>query len=346
MTLGPLMVDVAGKTLTPEDREVLRHPLVGSVILFTRNYEDPAQLAALVADIRGLRTPPLLVAVDHEGGRVQRFRSGFSVLPPARRIGLEYELNAKQGVELAHAMGWLMAAELRAVGIDFSFAPCVDLDYGVSEVIGDRAYHADAEIVSRLSLAVMQGMRQAGMAATAKHFPGHGAVVADSHLALPVDRRELADLVADMLPYRRLIPNDLAAVMMAHVLFPAVDGVPASFSRRWVGEVLRGELDFRGVVFADDLTMEGASAVGGVVARAEAALEAGCDVLPVCNRRASVVELIDGLKSRPGPASQLRILRMRGRDAPDREALLASREYRQGRDWLARCERPPELVLS
>jgi beta-N-acetylhexosaminidase len=346
MTLGPLMVDVAGKTLTPEDRELLRHPLVGSVILFTRNYEDPAQLAALVADIRGLRTPALLVAVDHEGGRVQRFRSGFSVLPPARRIGLEYELNAKQGMELAHAMGWLMAAELRAVGIDFSFAPCVDLDYGVSEVIGDRAYHADAEIVSRLSLAVMQGMRQAGMAATAKHFPGHGAVVADSHLALPVDRRELPDLAADMLPYRRLIPNDLAAVMMGHVLFPAVDSVPASFSRRWVGEVLRGELDFRGVVFADDLTMEGASAVGGVVARAEAALEAGCDVLPVCNRRASVVELIDGLKSRPGPASQLRIVRMRGRDAPDREALLASHEYRQGRDWLARCQRPPELVLS
>jgi beta-N-acetylhexosaminidase len=346
MTLGPLMVDVAGKTLTPEDRELLRHPLVGSVILFTRNYEDPAQLAALVADIRGLRSPPLLVAVDHEGGRVQRFRSGFSVLPPARRIGLEYELDAKQGAELAHAMGWLMAAELRAVGIDFSFAPCVDLDYGVSEIIGDRAYHCDAEIVSRLSLAVMQGMRQAGMAATAKHFPGHGAVVADSHLALPVDRRELSDLTADLLPYRRLIPNDLAAVMMGHVLFPAVDSVPASFSRRWVGEVLRGELDFRGVVFADDLTMEGASAMGGVVARAEAALEAGCDVLPVCNRRASVVELIDGLKSRPGPASQLRILRMRGRDAPDREALLASPEYRQSREWLARCERPPELVLS
>lgn len=346
MTLGPLMVDVAGKTLTPEDRELLRHPLVGSVILFTRNYEGPAQLAALVADIRALRTPPLLVAVDHEGGRVQRFRSGFSVLPPARRIGLEYDLDATQGLQLAHAMGWLMAAELRAVGVDFSFAPCVDLDYGVSEIIGDRAYHANAENVARLSLAVMQGMRQAGMAATAKHFPGHGAVVADSHLALPVDRRELTDLAADLLPYRRLIPNDLAAVMMGHVLFPAVDQVPASFSRRWVGEVLRGELDFRGVVFADDLTMEGASAMGGVVARAEAALEAGCDVLPVCNRRASVVELIDGMKSRPGPASQMRILRMRGRDAPDREALIASREYRECRDWLARCERPPELVLS
>ncbi|MFO1504703.1 MAG: beta-N-acetylhexosaminidase [Steroidobacteraceae bacterium] len=346
MTLGPLMVDVAGKTLTPEDRDLLRHPLVGSVILFTRNYEDPEQLAALVADIRGVRAPPLLVAVDHEGGRVQRFRKGFSVIPPARRIGLEYDLDQKQGLALARAMGWLMAAELRAFGIDFSFAPCVDLDFGASEIIGDRAYHADAETVSRLALSVMQGMRQAGMAATAKHFPGHGAVVADSHLALPVDRRELADLAADMLPYRRLIPNDLAAVMMGHVLFPAVDSVPASFSRRWVTEILRGDLDFRGVVFADDLTMEGAATMGGVVARAEAALAAGCDVLPVCNRRESVVELLDGLRHKPGPASQLRILRMRGREAPDRPTLIASREYQQCRNWLARCERPPELVLS
>jgi beta-N-acetylhexosaminidase len=346
MTLGPLMVDVAGKVLTPEDRELLRHPLVGSVILFTRNYENPEQLAALVDDIRALRSPPLLVAVDHEGGRVQRFRSGFSVLPAARRIGKEFDLNPEQGIAMARSIAWLMAAELRALHIDFSFAPCVDLDYGVSEIIGDRAFHANPEHVARLALATVQGMRQAGMAATAKHFPGHGAVVADSHLALPVDRRELADLAADLLPYRRLIPNDLAAVMMGHVLFPAVDSVPASFSRRWVSEILRGEFDFRGVVFADDLTMEGASAMGGVVERAEAALEAGCDVLPVCNRRASVIAVLDGLKSMPGPASALRILRMRGKDAPDRATLLASREYTECRDWLARCERPPELTLS
>ncbi|MEO8314988.1 MAG: beta-N-acetylhexosaminidase [Pseudomonadota bacterium] len=346
MTLGPLMIDVAGKALTPEDRDVLRHPLVGSVILFTRNYDNPEQLAALVNDIRALRSPPLLVAVDHEGGRVQRFRNGFSALPPARRVGLEFDLNQQQGLAMARSIAWLMAAELRALHIDFSFAPCVDLDYGVSEIIGDRAYHANPENVARLALAAMQGMRQAGMAATAKHFPGHGAVVADSHLALPVDRRGLADLAPDLLPYRRLIPNELAAVMMGHVLFPAVDDVPASFSRRWVGEVLRGELDFRGVVFADDLTMEGASVMGGVVARADAALAAGCDVLPVCNRRASVIELVDGLKSQPGPASQMRILRMRGKDAPDRAALLASREYRECRDWLARCDRPPELTLS
>jgi beta-N-acetylhexosaminidase len=346
VTLGPLMVDVAGKTLTPEDREVLRHPLVGSVILFTRNYDNPDQLAALVADIRGVRSPPLLVAVDHEGGRVQRFRAGFSVLPPMRRVGQEYDLDPNQGVAMARALNWLMAAELRAVGIDYSFAPCVDLDYGVSEVIGDRSFHRDPEVVAKLALAAVAGMREAGMAATAKHFPGHGAVVADSHLALPVDRRELADLTDDVLPYRRLIANELAAVMMAHVLFPAVDSVPASFSRFWVTDYLRGELGFRGVVFADDLTMEGASVIGGVVERAEAALAAGCDVLPVCNRREAVRQLLDGLRHVPGPASQARVRLMRGREAAGREQLLASTHYRQCREWLARCERPPELTLT
>jgi beta-N-acetylhexosaminidase len=346
MTLGPLMVDIAGRTLTPEDREVLAHPLIGSVILFTRNYESPEQLAALVAQIRGLRAPPLLVAVDHEGGRVQRFRDGFSVLPPMRRVGQEYDLDPKQGLAMARLLNWLMAAELRGLGIDFSFAPCVDLDYGVSEIIGDRAFHRDPEAVARLAVAAMTGMREAGMAATAKHFPGHGAVVADSHLALPVDRRELADLTADLLPYRRLIPNDLAAVMMAHVLFPAVDPLPASFSHRWVTEILRGELGFRGVVFADDLTMEGASVVGGIIERAEAALAAGCDVLPVCNRRDSVTALLDGMRTVPGPASQARVRLMRGREAPAREQLLASAPWRQGRDLLARCGRPPELTLT
>jgi beta-N-acetylhexosaminidase len=346
MTLGPLMVDIAGRELTAEDRDVLRHPLVGSVILFTRNYENLDQLAALVASIRALRSPPLLVAVDHEGGRVQRFRAGFSVLPPMRRVGQEYDLDTRQGLAMARALNWLMAAELRAVGIDFSFAPCVDLDYGVSEIIGDRAFHSDAQVVASLAIAAIGGMREAGMAATAKHFPGHGAVVADSHLALPVDRRELADLTQDMLPYRRLIANELAAVMMAHVLFPQVDSVPASFSRRFVTGILRGDFDFRGVVFADDLTMEGASAVGGIVERAEAALAAGCDVLPVCNRRESVIALLDGLRSVPGPASQARIRLMRGREAMDRDALQASDAWRQAREWLQRCERPPELTLT
>ena len=205
MTLGCLMVDVAGRSLMPEDRDVLEHPLVGGVILFTRNYEHPAQLAALVAEIRAVRTPPLLVGVDHEGGRVQRFRSGFTPVPPMHRIGRAYDLDNARGRELAHETGWLIGAELRAVGVDLAFAPVVDLEYGVSEIIGDRAFHATPDTVAELAGALAAGMREAGMSATAKHFPGHGAVAADSHVALPVDRRELADLEPDLTPYRRLI---------------------------------------------------------------------------------------------------------------------------------------------
>lgn len=345
MTLGPLMVDVAGTSLTPEDREVLRHPLVGSVILFTRNYADPAQLQALVQDIKSVRHPTLLIGVDHEGGRVQRFRPGFTLLPAVRRIGRAFDADHKQGLAFARAMGWLMAAELRAVGIDFSFAPCVDLDYGVSEIIGDRAFHAKAGHVAQLAVAYAHGMHDAGMAATAKHFPGHGAVVADSHLALPIDRRRLADLEADLMPYRSLIANDLAAVMMAHVLFPEVDAVPASFSQRWIG-FLRQELGFKGVIFADDLKMEGAGAMGGIVARAEAALAAGCDVLPVCNDRQAVITLLDGLKSRPGPASQMRILRMRGRGGESRQTLWSSARHRAALDRLDRDAQSTSLPLA
>ena len=340
------MVDVAGPQLTAEDRELLRHPLVGSVILFTRNYVDVAQLRQLVADIKALRAPALLIGVDHEGGRVQRFRSGFSVLPPAARMGREFDLAPRQGLDLARRMAWLMAAELRVIGIDFSFAPCVDLDYGVSEVIGNRAFHAHSAAVGQLAVATLQGMREAGMAATAKHFPGHGAVVADSHLALPVDRRELPDLTADMAPYRRLIANDLAAVMMAHVLFPAIDSVPASFSRRWVGEVLRAELGFKGVVFADDLSMAGAGAMGDVIARAEAAMDAGCDILPVCNDRAAVVRLLDGLSTTPGPASQLRIRWMRGREGVLPASLSDHPQYAASLAALAYCQQAPVLQLD
>ncbi|HEX6571338.1 MAG TPA: beta-N-acetylhexosaminidase, partial [Steroidobacteraceae bacterium] len=239
MTLGPLMVDVAGTELNADDRRILAHPLVGAVILFTRNYESYAQLQRLVDEIRAVRTPPLLVTVDHEGGRVQRFREGFTVLPPQRAIGRLYDVDADAGRRLAWQCGWLLAAELRAVGIDMSFAPCIDLDYGVSEVIGDRAYHRDPEVVARLAVSCMQGMREAGMQATAKHFPGHGAVVADSHKALPVDRRPLSELGDELLPYRRLIANGLTSVMVAHVLFPEVDEAPAGFSSRWIHQELR-----------------------------------------------------------------------------------------------------------
>ena len=346
MTLGPLMVDVAGTELDAEEREMLRHPLVGSVILFTRNYADPQQLAALVAEIHSLRSPALIVGVDHEGGRVQRFRPGFSVLPSARRIGHEYDANPKAGLALARELGWLMAAELRAVGVDLSFAPCVDLDYGVSEVIGDRAFHARPAAVGELAVAYMHGMRDAGMIATAKHFPGHGAVVADSHHAVPVDRRALEDLEPDLAPYRLLIANGIAGVMVAHVVFPEIDSLPASVSRRWVRGVLRDELRFQGVVFTDDLSMRGAEAAGDVVTRAQLALEAGCDVLPVCNQRASVVALLDGLKERPDPASAMRLVRLRGRATADYATLRADARWQQSQQTLARCAAPPSLQLQ
>jgi beta-N-acetylhexosaminidase len=345
MTLGPLMIDLAGPRLEAEERELLRHPLVGGVILFTRNYIDPAQLGALVEAIHAQRSPPLLVAVDHEGGRVQRFREGFSRLPPARRLGYELDLDARGGLALARRMGWLMAAELRAYGVDLSFAPCVDLDYGVNEAIGDRAFHARADAVAQLAAAYMHGMRDAGMAATAKHFPGHGAVIADSHQALPVDRRELADLTDDLTPYRRLIDNGLPGVMVAHVQFPAVDQRPASTSQRWIRGILRGELRFQGAVFADDMSMGGAAAAGDVVTRAELALRAGCDMLPVCNDRPAVLALLDKLHVEPEPASALRIVRMRGRDGVSPHELRASGEWLAAQESLARTAAAPALTL-
>lgn len=314
MSLGPVMVDLAGIALEPGDREFLAHPQVGSVILFTRNYESPEQLGRLVADIHAVRSPPLLVAVDQEGGRVQRFRDGFTRLPPLAEIGRRYRANRGEGLAIARELGWLMAAELRAVGVDMSFAPCVDLDYGLSRVIGDRALHSDAAAVAELAVAYMLGMRDAGMAATAKHFPGHGAVAADSHVALPVDRREWPDLEADFAPYRRMIANGLPAVMVAHVVFPAVDELPASLSRRWIGGVLRGDLGFQGAIFADDLSMAGAAAFGGIGARGRLALEAGCDVLPVCNDRAAAVALLESLEAAPDPVSRMRLVRLHGRD--------------------------------
>ena len=346
MSLGPLMIDLEGSALSAVERELLRHPLVGGVLLFTRNYVEPAQLTALVEEIHAARSPAPIVAVDHEGGRVQRFRAGFSLLPPARRIGHEFDAAPKAGLALARQLGWLMAAELRAHGVDISFAPCVDLDLGVSEVIGDRAFHAQSEAVAQLAVAYVHGMRDAGMAATAKHFPGHGAVVADSHQTLPVDRRGLADLAGDLAPYRRLIANGLPAVMVGHLLFPAVDPAPASLSARWIRDVLRGQLRFQGVVFADDLSMGGAAAAyGDVVTRARQALAAGCDMLPVCNNRASVTELLDHLDTPVQPASSLRLVRLHGRAALGRAQLAASPEWGAARAALAAIESAPPLTL-
>jgi beta-N-acetylhexosaminidase len=340
------MIDLAGSHLTAEDRQLLQHPLVGGVILFTRNYIDSEQLVGLTSAIHAERTPRLIIAVDQEGGRVQRFKAGFSALPAARRIGHEFDLDPRAGLELARRLGWLMAAELRAHGVDLSFAPCVDLDYGASEVIGDRALHARSAVVAQLAVAYAHGMRDAGMAATAKHFPGHGAVVADSHLALPVDRRELADLQDDIAPYRLLITNGLAAVMAAHVVYPAVDALPASLSVRWIQEILRGELGFQGAVFSDDLSMGAAASAGDLATRARLALAAGCDMLPVCNDRAGVRTLLARLAPEPAPASQLRLVRMRAREGTSVAALQASLPWQQSREALARAMAPPALHLQ
>jgi beta-N-acetylhexosaminidase len=340
------MVDLRGVELDAEERELLLHPLVGSVILFTRNFVDRDQLTRLVAAIRAVRNPPLLVAVDHEGGRIQRFRQGFSLLPAARLIGRQYDLDRDAGVELARVSGWLMAAELRAFGIDLSFAPVTDLDYGLNEVIGDRAFHRSAEAVAMLASACMAGMRDAGMAATAKHFPGHGAVTADSHHTLPIDRRPYRDLEPDLLPYRRLIVNGLAAVMMAHIVYPEIDPLPASLSPFWVRTVLRGELRFHGAVFTDDLGMQGAAAKGSMIERATLALKAGCDVLPVCNDRAGLLTLLEGLKQSAEPAGFARLARLRGRPASVPQDLFASEEWRRCADAVARSFEAPKLRLD
>ncbi len=286
--LGPLMIDIAGTALTDLDRDRLRHRLVGGIILFSRNYVSTEQLTRLCAEIHALRTPRLLIAVDHEGGRVQRFREGFTRLPPMRRLGELWEVRRDQALATARAIGLVLGFELRRCGVDFSFTPVLDLDYGASSVIGDRAFHRDASVVAALAGALIDGLHEVGMAACGKHFPGHGFVAADSHIAVPVDGRSLEQLAEDMEPYRRL---SLDAVMPAHVIYPEVDGRPAGFSPVWLAK-LRDGFAFDGVIFSDDLSMEGASVAGGIVARADAAWNAGCDMLLVCNSPDAVGELL------------------------------------------------------
>lgn len=288
VSYGPLMIDVAGTALVDEERERLCHPLVGGVILFARNYADPKQLTALCADIHALREPPLVIAIDHEGGRVQRCHEGFTRVPAMRRLGAWWDREPRVATAAARAIGFTLAAELRACGVDLSFTPVLDLDYGASGVIGDRAFHRDPLAVTQLAGALIAGLREAGMACCGKHFPGHGFVAVDSHLAIPVDTRSYAELADDLLPYRHL---KLDAVMPAHVIFPAVDERPAGFSPIWIGK-LRDECGHRGVIFSDDLSMAGASVAGGIVGRAQAAWTAGCDMMPVCNKPETVTELL------------------------------------------------------
>jgi len=286
------MVDIEGAELSADDRELLAHPLVGGLILFTRNFVSVAQLEALIEDIRNAR-PGILIAVDHEGGRVQRFRQGFTRIPAMAAFGCLEKTSSAQGLALAYECGWLLASELLSVGIDFSFTPVLDIDYGYSAVIGDRSFGQEPERIAMLAEQLMRGMHEAGMPATGKHFPGHGFVTADSHLDIPRDERGLAALEdGDLKPFCHMINLGLDAIMPAHVIYEAVDTKPAGFSSVWLQDILRQRLKFDGVIFSDDLTMEGASVAGGYADRAKAAIAAGCDMLLVCNNRLGAKEVL------------------------------------------------------
>jgi len=347
MTLGPLMLDVAGCELCAADRELLEHPAVGGVILFARNFESPRQVSELVSDLHGLRDTHLLVAVDQEGGRVQRFREGFTRLPPVGCLGRIYDNDQQRARHLARVTGWLMATELRAVGVDISFAPVLDLDYGVSTIIGDRAMHKRPDVVAELAAAYQSGMHEAGMAATGKHFPGHGAVAADSHTDLPLDERRFEDIEQwDMVPFRRMIHYGLAAVMMAHIVYPRIDSQPAGFSRKWIQEVLRRHFHFQGLVFSDDLSMEGAACAGDFPSRAFAALEAGCDMVLVCNQPDEAARVADALIDHRDPVAGSRMARMHGRHPVDWDALHSDPRWEQAVAAVQGYEENPELDLD
>ncbi len=330
---GVLMLDLEGPVLTPEESEILLRPEVGGVILFARNYVAPQQLRELVASVREI-APGVLLAVDQEGGRVQRFGEGFLRLPPLRRVGECFESNPQQGVELARECGWAMAAEVLHYGLDFSFAPVLDLHNKASQVIGDRSFAADPNTVSELAHAYIGGMHDAGMAATGKHFPGHGSVAADSHHELPVDERGWEEIRNSDLQSFAACTDVLDAVMPAHVLFPAVDDKPAGFSKVWIQEKLRGELGFDGVVFSDDLSMDAAHSGGDIHARVDQALSAGCDMVLVCNDRAAALQAGEWLdKNGIGPCEKLAT--MRRRDDKGKESLYDSSRWQQASTAIA-----------
>lgn len=346
MSLGPVMVGLSGLTLLPEERDMLADPLVGGVILFSRNYESPEQVAQLTADIKALRSPGLLVAVDQEGGRVQRFRSGFTLLPAVATLGRRFDEDPDHARQLAELTGWLMAVELRSVGVDFSFAPVLDIGRKISRVIGDRAFHRDPEVVADLARNYVRGMKQAGMAATGKHFPGHGGVTGDSHVELPVDIRSIEDLrVADLLPFEHMIHYGIEAVMAAHVIYQTVDDNPAGFSPFWLRRVLRADLNFQGAIFSDDLEMAAAGAAGDFAERARRAIAAGCDMVLVCKEPAAIDAVLTGLRGWQDPVAQLRLARMHGNHPVDRAALMQDPRWQQARQAVLDYDEPHTLGL-
>ena len=339
--MGPLLIAIEGTELTAAARERLEHPAVGGVVLFAENFADPGQLRRLTAAIRGLREPPLLIGVDQEGGRVQRFRAGFTRLPAAAAIGRLYDRAPERGRRAARLAGWLAGAELRGCGVDLDLAPVLDLQRAAGGgAIGDRAWHAEPERAALLAEAWVEGARRAGVAAVAKHFPGHGSVAEDSHSALPYDTRPVEAIIqTDLLPFRRLVASGVPALMAAHVVYPQADDRPAGYSRYWLERVLRRELGFRGAVLSDDLGMAAAGAAGGIGERVEACLAAGCDAALVC-RPELVGEALDASVPAGAPASARRLARLHGEAAPGWEELRATRAWRSAAAELA------ELVPS
>ena len=310
--LGPIMCDLNSTELGFDEIELLQHPLIGGVILFSRNYESQEQLSELTLKIHQLRRPSLLIAVDHEGGRVQRFKNGFSQLPACGLIGkCEPLAKAKQ---LAENTGWLMAIELLSVGVDFSFAPVLDIGGEISEVIGDRAFHIEPDKISKLANSYMLGMRKAGMSAVGKHFPGHGSVIEDSHISIPLDNRQFDDiLLQDIIPFKALIEAGIPGLMPAHITFPEIDDRPAGFSSIWLNEILRKQLKFKGTIFSDDLSMKGAETVGDYIERTALALEAGGDMVLVCNNREGVTYILDNMGKIGDSKSREHLENMRGK---------------------------------
>jgi beta-N-acetylhexosaminidase len=326
LPLGPVVLDPTGPALTEDDRRRMRHPAAGGAILFAHNYESPAQLLSLTEEIASLRDPELPVCVDHEGGRVQRFAQGFSAIPAMRQLGVLWDRDRGTAKRAARAVGTVISAELAAHGVDFSFTPVLDLDYGTSAVIGQRAFHYDPNAVGALAAQLIEGLAGGGMAAVGKHFPGHGFAAADSHVAVPADARPVKDIFRkDLVPYPAAIRAGLAAVMPAHVIFPQADPEPAGYSRYWLQEVLRGKLGFEGLIFSDDLSMEGAGTAGGIAQRARAALAAGCDQVLLCQKPKDQEALLESLASTP-VAVPARVERMRRKSGRDFRKSVAYRE--------------------
>ena len=329
LPLGPAVLDPSGPALTDDDRKRLLHPAAGGVILFAHNYESPDQLTNLASEIKALRTPELFICVDHEGGRVQRFREGFTALPPMRQLGVLWDRDREKGRRCAQAIAYIAAAELAAHGLDFSFAPVLDLDYGGSSVIGNRALHYDPNAVGILAAEIVKGFAAGGMKAVGKHFPGHGFATADSHIAVPQDDREVAAIMKkDVAPYRAAIDAGMGGVMPAHVIYPKADAEPAGYSKYWLREVLREKLGFKGLIFSDDLSMEGASTAGGIPERARAALAAGCDMVLLCQNPEGQEKLLESLADVP-LASPERAEAMRHSGGRDLRKSVAYREAMQ-----------------